>query len=108
VNVFVAQAKILGSNAPGSFLAWVAALFLIWGSLTGLVALVSTFAGLVTGREKIFSKLAGVVLPLGWLLWGAALLHADPTPVRIAVMVGGVFTIAVAAILLRLFLREKD
>lgn len=108
VIVLVAQAKILGSDAPGTLLGWVAALFVVWGALTAFVGLFSTFASLVTKRQEIFSKLAGAVLPLGWLIWGAALLHADPTPIRIGIVAAGVVVMLVTTLILWLFYRDKD
>lgn len=104
--VLADQAKILGSSAPGTLLGWVAVLFGVWGSLTALVGLISAFASVITRREKLFSKFAGAVLPLGWLVWGAALLHADPTPGRIAIVAGGAVAIFVGGGILWRFFRN--
>lgn len=106
--VLADQAKILGSSAPGTMLGWVAALFAVWGALMALVGLVSAFASRIANRKELFAQLAAGVLPLGWLIWGAALLHAEPTTVRIIIVAGGVAVMIVGGLLLRFVFRKSD
>jgi hypothetical protein len=106
VAVFVAQTKILDSDPPGTLLGWVAALFVVWGTLLTFASIGSAFASAIARREKFLSGLSGCALPVGWVLWGIALLHAKPTAVRIAIVSGGVAVILAAGLVLRAFFRD--
>ena len=106
MTVFAAQTKILGSEPPGTFLGWIAALFVVWGAALTVASIGSAFASAITRREKFLSGFSGCALPVGWVLWGVALLHAKPTPVRITIVSGGAAVILIAGVILRVFFRD--
>jgi hypothetical protein len=95
--------ELLGASLPGSAAGWGFAFFAVLGSVAVALTAIEQFFQLFADRDPRFRPLSGLALPVGWVVWSAALLcwKIDTATVLSALL--GLFAIVAAmAILARI------
>jgi hypothetical protein len=65
---------LLGASLPHSVAGWAFALVAILAPMTTVSVAIERFVELFGGLDVRFRPLAGLAVPLGWLIWSFALL----------------------------------
>jgi hypothetical protein len=98
--VIATAAELLGIPLPHNWAEWLGMLVAIWAGLAPVYVAVLAFIEHHLGR-KVEIKVAGHILPIGWIMWGALLICARPSPLRVLVVLLGLFAMLASAAELR-------
>jgi hypothetical protein len=98
--VVVAATKLLGAPLPHNAVAWIGMLIGLWASLATVQVAILAYLDEHLGRP-VEVRLTGYILPFGWILWGAALIYGNPSPLRVLIVLLGLLGMLATAAELR-------
>lgn len=98
--VVIAATKLLGAPLPRDSFEWVGMLIGLWASLGTLQVTILAYIDENLGRP-VKVRLSGYILPFGWVLWGGALIYGNPSPLRVLIVLLGLFGMLATAAGLR-------
>jgi hypothetical protein len=86
----IAAARLFGAPLPHTLVAWLAMLIGVWTSLGTVQIVVLAFLDEHSG-QPVKVRLTGYILPFGWILWGGALIYGNASPMRVLIVLLGLF-----------------